>query len=276
MRKIKYVRCVDCSKCVPVDSENKCTDHGDIETQIPYNSLVWWDCERFKQKENKMSMPLIEQSRAYNGAFDWFNEKLFDGQLPRPMLCLTRNANVIGGYFNHAKWHDDKGNSVDEIAINANMMEQSNIVELMHTLIHEMIHLKQQHFGKSSRQGYHNSEFADWAEDMGLHCKDAKTGRRTGHMMSTKVLDGGKSAKAIALLPDEHVFPWMAVSTQEDGKEGGGEGSGEGSGGDGSGPPRRSGTRSKFTCAVCGLNAWAKHEAKLACGECDRMMVESQ
>ena len=234
-------------------------------------------------KEKQMSLPLIEQSQAYNGAFDWFNEKLFDGQLPRPMLCLTRNANVIGGYFNKAKWHDEAGNSVHEIAINANMMEQGNIVELMHTLIHEMIHLKQEVVGKPSRHGYHNSEYADWAENMGLHCKDMKTGKRTGHMIATKIEDGGKAAKAIALLPDEHIFPWMAVSTGEDGNEsgGGGTGTGEGSGGgtrggDGSEPPRRSGARSKFTCAICGLNAWAKPGAKLVCGECDKALIETQ
>ena len=271
MRKIK---CRDCAGCCSITSvgmgkwENRCSIKGSL-----WNTDEVWSCYQFTQKESKMSMPLIEQSQAYHGAFDWFNEKLFDGQLPRPMLCLTRNANIIGGYFNHSKWHDEAGNNIDEIAINSNMMEEGNIVGLMHTLIHEMIHLKQQHFGKPSRHGYHNTEFADWAEGMGLHCADAKTGKRTGHMMATSVLDGGKAAKAIALLPDEHVFPWMAVSTHEDGKEGGG--GGENRGGDGSDPPRRSGSRSKFTCAVCGLNAWAKPGAKLACGECDRMMIES-
>jgi uncharacterized membrane protein YgcG len=240
--------------------------------------------ELFKEKE--MSLPLIEQSQAYHGAFDWFNEKLFDGQLPRPMLCLTRNANVIGGYFNKDKWHDEKGNGIHEIAINANMMEQGNVVELMHTLIHEMLHLKQEVVGKPSRHGYHNSEFADWAEAMGLECKDVKTKQRTGHMIATKILDGGKAAKAIALLPDEHIFPWMAVSTRADGGEeggggGGGGGTGEGSGrgsrgGDGSEPPRRSGSRSKFTCAICGLNAWAKPGAQLVCGECDKALVETK
>lgn len=279
----KEITCRECGNCYDIKKDelglwrNNCHERpgGNWSTDEV------WNCNYYKQKESNMSMPLIEQSQAYHGAFDWFNEKLFNGQLPSPMLCLTRNANVIGGYFNHAKWHDENGNSIDEIAINANMMEQGNIVELMHTLIHEMIHLKQQHFGKPSRHGYHNTEFADWAELMGLHCKDAKTGKRTGHMMSTSVRDGGKAARAIALLPDELIFPWMAVSTQEDGKEGGGSGGGSGEGEgtgreDGSGPPRRSGTRSKFTCAQCGLNAWAKHEAKLACGECDRMMVESQ
>ena len=241
--------------------------------------------EMFKEifKESNMSLPLIEQSQAYHGAFDWFNEKLFDGQLPRPMLCLTRNANVVGGYFNKDKWHDDVGNSIHEIAINANMMEQGSVVELMHTLIHEMIHLKQEVVGKPSRHGYHNSEYADWAEAMGLECKDVKTKQRTGHMIATKILDGGKAAKAIALLPDEHIFPWMAVRTKEDGDESGGGGTGGGSsggtetkGGDGSEPPRRSGTRSKFTCAICGLNAWAKPGAKLVCGECDKALVETQ
>jgi uncharacterized membrane protein len=31
-------------------------------------------------------------------------------------------------------------------------------------------------------------------------------------------------------------------------------------------------SKTKFTCAVCGQNAWAKPDAEIACGPCNVMM----
>ena len=32
-------------------------------------------------------------------------------------------------------------------------------------------------------------------------------------------------------------------------------------------------TRVKYTCSDCGLNAWAKRDAKLLCGECEQILL---
>ena len=42
------------------------------------------------------------------------------------------------------------------------------IEESMGTLVHEMVHFWQQEFGTPSRRGYHNREWADKMEALGL------------------------------------------------------------------------------------------------------------
>jgi predicted DNA-binding protein YlxM (UPF0122 family) len=41
------------------------------------------------------------------------------------MLTMSRNNNVIGGYFSPDKWINDDGLSIHEIAVNSNIMRDS-------------------------------------------------------------------------------------------------------------------------------------------------------
>src|SRR5262245_14971271 len=36
--------------------------------------------------------------------------------------------------------------------------------QILSTLVHEMVHGEQHHYGKPSRGGYHNKQWADWME----------------------------------------------------------------------------------------------------------------
>ena len=270
----------------------------------------WWSCpggyekmEPAKAKAPKKApfAPSVRQGNAYFEAFRWFNNQLFDGKLPPVMLCLTRNANVIGGYHCPDKWRDEKGTLLAEIALNANHMDGENIPFLMEILVHEMLHHWQWSLGKPGRMGYHNKEYADKARELGLrpYEQDPKTGedtgRDTGDAVRTPVVEGGKTAIAIAEMPDGAIFPWVAHQLQAPGEGGGGSGGegsdgeegedegcgsageggdrGRGTGGMG-GPKPKSGQRAKFTCAICGLNAWAKPGASLLCGDDGCTLVE--
>lgn len=222
--------------------------------------------ENANKKSKPDSKPCIEQSEAYMQAFDYFNKELFDSKIKRPMLYLTRNSTVIGGYCDYEKWRDEDGNRIHEIAINANMMSGDDVVLLMRILIHEMIHLLQYQEKTAGRKGYHNQDFADRAKAIGMIPRDQKTGKEVGQMVDTPLEPGGLASKAIADIPDEAIFPWMADNT--------GSAEPQESGGGKAAPPQRSGVRAKFTCALCGLNAWAKAGARLGCVDCDRVMVE--
>ncbi len=35
---------------------------------------------------------------------------------------------------------------------------------------------------------------------------------------------------------------------------------------------KKAASKTKYTCPTCGVNAWAKPETKLVCGECDEAM----
>jgi hypothetical protein len=219
-----------------------------------------------------MNHPTTEQNKALVQAFDFINEKIFEAGVSTPMIIFTRNANSIGGYFTAKKWHNEIGEEIHEIAINANSM-RDDIVELMGTLIHEMVHLWQQDHGTPGRGGYHNKEWAAKAKEIGLIPKDTKTGKETGDSISTELTVGGLAEKVIADMPEEIILPWMAEAIS---------GLPENGNGGGAKPPeasekkKNSSGRSKYKCPVCFLNAWAKPGASIICGSCDKLMIEQQ
>ena len=217
-----------------------------------------------------MEKPVVlEQSEAYFLAFDHLNGKLFDGELISPMLVLTRNQNVIRGYFAPDRWHNEDGNTIHEISLNANAMND-DVFMLMNVLIHEIVHLWQYDFGKISRPGYHNKQFAEKCKEIGLSFK----GPETGQAVETHIVPGGRAYEAVASLPESAILPWMSGNFEEKEKA---DQKKENQGGGGNGRRQsRSGKRAKYTCPECGLNAWAKQRASLLCGECDRLLVEQK
>jgi hypothetical protein len=61
-----------------------------------------------------------------------------------------------------------------------------------------MVHLEQHHFGKASRNGYHNKQWAAWMERIGLMPSNTGEpgGKRTGQRMSHYILPDGAFARA--------------------------------------------------------------------------------
>ncbi len=66
------------------------------------------------------------------------------------------------------------------------------------TLVHEMVHLWQQDFGKPSRSCYHNKQWASKMESLGLMPSDTglPEGRKTGQHMTHYIMAGGLFEKA--------------------------------------------------------------------------------
>lgn len=217
---------------------------------------------------DKKKSAAVAQVGAYQEAFDYLNRELFDGKLGACMLVLSRNSESIGGYFSPDRWANEDGDKViPEIGINANRMTGLDIQELFGKLVHEMAHLWQFEKGSASRTGYHNQEWILKAAALGL------TVEGSGQAVSTSLMDGGAAALAIAGLPDSAVWPWLANSPL-DANQGGGDGSGAPGGlPAGPVPVKKSGKRARYTCPVCGLNAWAKFGAVIVCGDCSQVMV---
>jgi len=262
------------SDCVP----DKDTLPGDTGWFFHPGSLVKaedWEEKGGGTGGTGSGKPNIELSEAYSKAFDFFNDKLFDGALSRPMLCISRNSSIIGGYFSAEKWHDEKGSKIHEIAINANHMDGEDIVKLMHILIHEMTHQWQHEQGKPTRNGYHNKEWMDKALSLGFGGVNEKGEEdKPGQAVMTNLKPGGKAEQMIAEMPDDAIFPWMTINTgSPDPQQPQGSG-GEGSGSSSKARAPRSGKRTKYTCPVCGLNVWAKHGVKILCLDCDKALIE--
>jgi predicted SprT family Zn-dependent metalloprotease len=132
-------------------------------------------------------------------AYDFFNRALFDGELPPCLITLQRKGRY-NGFYSDKQFKNGKGDHADEIAINPKHMSSSFEV-VMSTLVHEMAHLWQYHFGKPSRGGYHNREWAEKMLWLGLRpTNNDDADKMTGQSMSHRIVDGGRFALACAEL----------------------------------------------------------------------------
>lgn len=156
------------------------------------------------------------------------------------------------------------------------------------TLAHEMVHQWQYHRGKPGRRGYHNKEWAQRMESIGLMPSNTGQpgGRKVGEQMTHYIIDGGPFARACAqLLTLPFTLSWcdrfppycptaapIATGGQEDAA-----GSNAPSvaapvpawGGLVPPPPPAPVNRSnrvKYRCPGCGAQAWAKPGLRLLCG----------
>src|SRR5215471_15544541 len=133
-------------------------------------------------------------------AFDHFDWKLFGGRLPECLITLQRRRSSYG-HFSAARFRVAGGEErIDEIALNPQKWRKLSVEDNLSTLVHEMVHLEQHHFGKPSRRGYHNKEWAAWMDRVGLipSTTGKPDGRRTGQSMSHYIQPGGRFEKACA------------------------------------------------------------------------------
>jgi hypothetical protein len=198
-----------------------------------------------------------DEYNAFERAYGWFNARLFAGGLPPCLITLQRHPNSRGYY-----WHDAfrarRGKArTAEIALNPDAFTARTDQQILSTLVHEMVHLWQAHFGTPGRGRYHNEEWAKRMEAVGLMPSDSGEpgGRRTGDHMTHYVVRGGRFQRAwAALYRTGFRLHWQTDVSARPGR----------AGGRGKDPSKR-----KFTCPNCGINAWgaASLAGKLMCAE---------
>lgn len=140
-----------------------------------------------------MTDPTTQAYAELQQAFEHYNVELFDGQIPRCLITMQREKRTYGYYSTKRFVHRDDHTTIDEIAINPAYFGIVPLLEILQTLVHEMAHAWQQHFGNPGRRGYHNKEWADKMEGIGL--MPSSTGKpggsRTGEKMADYAIEGG-------------------------------------------------------------------------------------
>lgn len=191
-------------------------------------------------------------------AYGYFNKALFASQLPGCLITMARHKKAYG-YFWGGTWTDANQTAVtDEIALNPDHLRDRSTAESLSTLVHEMCHLKQHHFGKPSRSGYHNKEWALMMEEVGLIPSSTgepggkKTGQKVSHYIEPR---GPFDVICGAFIESGFEIPWIALT-----------------GGDEELRKKKAASKTKYTCSACGVNAWAKPDTALICGECEEVM----
>jgi len=158
--------------------------------------------------------------------------------------------------FSRARFVSSAGSAAcDEIALNPQQFQERGTKRVLSTLVHEMVHLWQHHYGRPGRNGYHNREWADQMLRLGLvpRATGRASGRQTGQRVTHEVATGG----AFDLACDEFMRRSVHLPYVENVPD---VASGD----------RRAASKTRFTCDGCGQHAWAKPTAALMCGACER------
>lgn len=144
-------------------------------------------------------------------AYDFFNRALFDACLPEVVFTYHRQNRVMG-YASFQRWEQAKSVYVDEIAINPEYFTKYPLIEICQTLVHEMTHIWQGHFGKPGRRGYHNQQWASKMQEIGLMPSSTGEpgGAKTGEaMMDYVILDKPFMRACKTLVKEGFSFPLL-------------------------------------------------------------------
>jgi predicted SprT family Zn-dependent metalloprotease len=203
---------------------------------------------------NPPLVPTDETYEPFKKAFHFFNDRLFGGTLPDCLITLQRKKRALG-YFSPQRFeHRGSKALTDEIAMNPDYFVGESDKEILSTLVHEMAHLWQQHFGKPSRGGYHNKEWAEKMDDIGLapSSTGADGGKRTGQRVSHYIVAGAQYDRACTeFLTSGATIAWVSVPVLKVSK---------------------SGKRTKYACPRCGTHVWGKSGLSINCKPCDEEM----
>jgi predicted SprT family Zn-dependent metalloprotease len=156
--------------------------------------------------------PTDELYKSLDFAYQHFNKHLFANTLPLVLFTLQRQKGTMG-YFIPDRWTSTSGKYCHEISINPAHMGSSRVIDVMQTLVHEMVHCWQFCHGNPSRSGYHNKEWAYKMIDVGLQpsITGEPGGGIVGNHMNDYVIDDGLFKKSCVNLIQNEDFhiPWI-------------------------------------------------------------------
>lgn len=140
--------------------------------------------------------PTEENYSELSEAYDLFNDKLFDGELPGCLITLQRKKRSMG-YFSPERFVNRDGIKVDEIALNPSYFATRPVEDVLSTLAHEMCHQRRFRRGETPRRCYHDRGWSAKMEEIGLIPSNtgAPGGKKTGEQMSHYIDASGKFIK---------------------------------------------------------------------------------
>lgn len=201
----------------------------------------------------KRVKPTVDTYPVLQDAYDHFNDAIFDGLLPNCLITLSAEMRRAYGYYrNHAmKGTANQEVSTDEISLNPFTFAGRTDREIYSTLVHEMAHLWQHHFGVDNKKTPHDREWAEKMEEIGLMPSSTGQpgGKRTGRRVSHYIIEGGIFDGSEAKFKGKIEWRGAPIIREKKGSK-----------------------RTKYTCSCCGTNAYGKSGLNIHCGDCSEPM----
>lgn len=192
--------------------------------------------------------PTLEQFSAFQLAFDYLNNKLFDSKLKPCHLTFSRRA-FSGVVFRPNVWKRDTEDDklLHELCLNPIELEQP-FMFTMSLVVRGMANVWQWERGTPSPSpGYCNRELADKLKEIGLQLSDSGKpgGRETGPWLKHYIIQNSPFTQAIATMPDDYKLPWKNNAIEK---------------------MKGSSDKIAYQCPHCHAKAWGKPGLKIACG----------
>lgn len=235
------------------------------------------------EKVNLMSTnPTIEQFSTLEKMYETLNKELFNGQLPACVLLLARRKKREAAFFAPNTWRgqEDKQYKISEITLTHQRLGEPPMV-LFSDLLHEMCHLWQHVYGKPSRGGYHNREWADKMISVGLQPSDtgAPGGKETGQSMDDYVIEGGRYERLMKSMEDSGQLPYITLEAEISRIQRGLESDIELTEDQEARlavAAQKNRSKTPYICPSCDTKVWGKPSLHIMCGTCDEAFQEEE
>ncbi len=204
---------------------------------------------------NKNSTPTAAIHGMLDDAFNFFNRKLFDDELPVCLITIQRSRTAHGYFWSDMVAARDSDATIDEIMMNGITMSREPAV-VISTLVHEMTHVWQHHYGKPAKGGYHNKEWAKKMHEVGLipTTTGAIGGPETGKNVTHVIDPEGHFSVFVEEFLKSATLDWHLLAAPVAEK-------------------KKDLSKVKHTCPHCDLKVWGKLGIKVMCEEHDAVML---
>lgn len=131
----------------------------------------------------------------FQAAYDFFNARLFNSELPDCIIVLCNNNKRTLGYYHKGQYVETtSGTRLDKISLNPQWFIERGIRCTLSTLVHEMCHLWAYNFlTPPPRAGYHCRRWGAKMKEVGLYPSTTgeEGGKEVGQSCSHYIIKGG-------------------------------------------------------------------------------------
>ena len=165
-------------------------------------------------EESLPKTPTQDVADHFQVIFDYFNEVLFEEQLPRDCMLSFATHGRSRAFFTPARWaKNGEAITAHELSLNPMLLNEDKRYALS-WLVRLMVELWQSEYGidrtrRSQQKRYYNREYSDKMAEVGLPCSSDGTpeGKKTGYSMRHWIEKGSAFEDAVKAMPDDY-FPW--------------------------------------------------------------------